>query len=216
MKKIVRLFLVAIVAMLGTHDADAQWYVSGSMSYSHSKIDGEDDYWKDGSYEHSEVRNKANVLRIEPEFWYYIKPRIAVGSEVDFVVSASKGDNYASSKNWQFGFCPFIRWDFVSTEHLLLGVKAKGFFYLNRPSSSSENSSYSVDFGIGLSPVVNYKFNEHWGITASMGMLSIGHSKSVAKHISDNGDMMRYEYSRNNIGANLSLNSLVWGVVYTF
>ncbi len=226
MKKYFKIFTVLIVALLVSHSADAQWYMTGSANISHG--------YRTQSYYYSntdtsyirEVRFKSHQWTLRPEVGYYLNPNMAVGCGLVFLASRNKtsgngGYDERLSKIYNLGLSPYFRWNFVTTEHLSVGLRTMASVIWEHPGQEEDYKSNNVKMDLSLEPVLNYKFNEHWGALVYFGSIDLTHimyktSYTVHNNVDGSERYNENKYHTNGFNANLSLENWCLGVVYTF
>lgn len=225
MRKYFKIMAVLIIAMVASHLADAQWYVTGSVSSHHSSRTQSYDYsYADTSYRRSDLY-KSHQWTFSPELGYYFKPNMAVGSGLSFNTSKSKSTSDWSDesvyRSFRLSLSPFFRWDFVTTDHLAVGVRAMAPIAWEHPENKDDQKSNYWSIALSLEPVLSYKFNDHWGAVAYLGYLSMEHvfDKYSAPSLNSNTGEITYierKYKTNNLSTKLSMENWRFGVVYTF
>lgn len=226
MRKYFKILALSIIALLVSHVADAQWYVSGSVSSYHSNSTQSYSYFSSDTTYVRETRYKSNNLSLHPEVGYYYRPNMAVGCGLDFLTSRSKsvrtdnGDE-AIGKMLALGLSPFFRWDFVTTEHLSVGFRTMGSVLWQHPINEGvEYKANDVRMELSLAPVMNYKFSDHWAASVYFGNLAMSHTFSKrSSTIYDSCGGITYNERKshiNGLDANLSMESWSLGLVYTF
>lgn len=213
MKTLKKIVMAAAISLFAASVSDAQVYVSGSLSLSHSG----------GEVEVKNVSNDSNPVnsfRISPEIGFYVADGMSIGAEISYQFTKEKNANnkdYWTSDN-MFYFNPFFRWDFIDNSTVAFGAKAVGILGFGSNKNQDDKIYKKSELGIEIRPVLDYKFSDHWAATVSFGSLYFNHD--VKKAEKDYTFIGSYGYETkeidNGIGVNLSLTSLRFGVVYTF
>ncbi|MBQ3657438.1 MAG: porin family protein [Bacteroidales bacterium] len=205
MKKIFKTFMAAVAFASVTTSADAQLFLTGNFGMSNTS--GE-----------NEVLNKSsktdshNVFHFGVEAGYYFSDNMAFGLEIRY--NHDKVKNAADKKKWTADngceFNPYFRYDFIASEKVNFGVKAKGIFGFGKEKDQDNDHTKNSEIGFGFFPVLNYKFNSKWGAGVEFGSLYYLHTTDKPA----SGDA--YKNTTNRWSTNISLESLRFSVVYTF
>lgn len=214
MKTLKKIVMAAAISLFAASVSDAQVYVSGSLSLSHSA--GETEY-KVGSKTETYDSNPVNSFTISPEIGFYVADGMSIGAEISYQFTKKKNasdKDYWTSDN-MFYFNPFFRWDFIDNSTVAFGAKAVGILGFGSNKNQDEKNYKKSDLGFEIRPVLDYKFSEHWAATVSFGSLYFKHYVEKAEKDHTIYDTETKDID-NGIGVNLSLTSLRFGVVYTF
>lgn len=206
--------MAAAISLFAASVSDAQVYVSGSLSLSHSGGEVES---KNGATTVTEDSNPVNSFRISPEIGFYVADGMSIGAEISYQFTKEKNagnKDYWTSDN-MFYFNPFFRWDFIDNSTVAFGAKAVGILGFGSNKNQDDKIYKKSELGIEIRPVLDYKFSDHWAATVSFGSLYFNHDvKKAEKDFTFYGSETKD--IDNGIGVNLSLTSLRFGVVYTF
>ena len=208
MKNCFKLLATAIALVAATSSANAQLYLSGNFSMNNRTVESETTY---GNTTTTTKNDPVNTFTLGAEVGYYFNSNMAVGA--DLLYSCEKTKNAADKKQWtadnMFYFNPYFRFDFVSTDKINLGVKARALLGFGKYKDQNETREKISEVGVGLLPVLNYNFNNHWGAGVSFGEMSYKHYKSKT---TDNEN----KTTVNTWDCDLTLRGLTFSVVYTF
>jgi len=212
MKTLKKIVMAAAISLFAVGASNAQVYVSGSLSLSHSAGETEE---KVGSKTVTEDSDPVNSFSISPEIGFYVADGMSIGAEISYqftkVKNASDKDYWTSDN--MFYFNPFFRWDFIDNSTVAFGAKAVGILGFGSNKKQDDKIYKKSELGIEIRPVLDYKFSDHWAATVSFGSLYFRHNVKKA----EKGTYYGLEKDIDNgIGVNLSLTSLRFGVVYTF
>lgn len=202
--------LVAIFAA-ATTSANAQLYLSGNVSMSHTS--GKNEIENPATKEITTTdEDPTNGFSLGAEIGYYFNDNMAFGADVTFSHSKSKdaNDNKIWTANNSFNINPYFRYDFVSTEKISFGAKAEALIGFGKNKNNEHDLYKTSQLGVAIIPVLNYKFTPNWSAGVQFGALSYIH------HVSKNAANEKNKSIDNIWNCNLTLSSLTFSVVYTF
>ena len=209
MKNLFKAIAFVAVFAAATTSANAQLYLSGSMSMLNSS--GETT-----NRNQTNDKDHGNSLNVGAEIGYYFNDNMAFGADVS--LSHNKNKNANDKNIWsaynKFYFNPFFRYDFISNDKISLGAKAEAILGFGKAKNNDLDIYKDKEFGVSITPVFNYKFTPHWSAGVEFGQLSYSHKNTDYE---DNGAV---NYTKTDITntwlCNLTLKSLTFSVVYTF
>lgn len=208
MKNCFKLLATAIALVAATSSANAQLYLSGNFNMRNYSAQSET---TTNNITTTSKSNPSNSFSLGAEVGYYFNSNMAFGADVQYNFSKTK--NAADKKIWNaenmLYFNPYFRFDFVSTDKINFGVKARAMLGFGKNKDQDDTHSKMSQIGLGLLPVFNYQFNSHWGAGVSFGEMSFRHIKQKDAH-SDN------KTTSNTWNCDLTLRGLTFSVVYTF
>lgn len=188
MKKYLLFLSVLLSGILFSHEADAQWFVTG-----HADLSSQNDYSSDTL---SSPDNKTRERSLHLDGGYYFNDRLALGAgfamgHSETVTSFDPSHN--SRENSAEAYL-FLRYDFLHNDKIRLGAKTE-LGVLDR--------GYCTDYRVIVRPVLNYEFTDHWSATTSLG--------NVSYYYRDASDQASHNWVCAFFTSGLSL-----GVIYTF
>ncbi len=191
MKKYLKILILGFVGVLFSQESFAQWFVTGGISSYKGKTNYSDT---------ATLVSRQNLFDID--VGYYFTDRFALGAGASYGRSKSSDSrNYKNYNRDVLGFYIFGRKDFINSEHVRLGLRAD----IGASDTQEYHSIYR--YYSEISPVFNYKFNDHWSISTKFVFLSyefLGEIQDGRLEKSHNFDI-RFVPDR-----------LSWGIVYTF
>lgn len=206
--KLKNLLLTAVAVLSFGSVANAQLYLTGNIGLKNSTGKNETKVLGKTVTTDDDPKNSFNI---GAEVGYYLSSNAAVGADISYGFSKTKNandKNYWTSNN-MFYFDPYFRYDFVSTDKVSFGLKARLLLGFGKTKNQDTYSYKNSAIGFGILPVLNYKFNSNWSAGMSFGNLYYNHFISKSKG-GDSKDIS------NNWNLDLSLQSLTFSVVYTF
>jgi hypothetical protein len=214
MKNFFKPLVAAVVFAAASTSASAQLYVSGSFSMSHSG--GETETKIANKTTVTDDKNPHNYFGIGTEIGYYFNDNMAIGADIAF--SHEKEKSAANKDHWSadnmFYFNPYFRFDFVSTDKISFGAKARVIIGFGKSKDQDNDHYKNSALGFDIIPVLNYKFNSNWSAGVSFGELYWKHN--VTKYEDKYTNNNQTKNIDNKLGIDLTMQSLNFSVVYTF
>ena len=189
MKKII---LTVVIALLVGISANAQFYIGGSLSFSHS------------SSKIEEVENSSQpfyTFSISPEIGYQLNEKTAVGLSLSSHLSSSENQPIISNiifgiqetKRTDFGIAPYIRYSFLKWKKFdLLGMAN---VYINKGTTTiateldypfgngfdSKNKTKTTTWGAMIQPVLCYNVSDKLILLSHLNFFRLGFSYEKTK-----------------------------------
>lgn len=211
MKNLFKAIALVAVFAAATTSANAQLYLSGNVSMSHTSGKNETENPTTKEITTTE-QNPSNGFSLGAEIGYYFTDNMAFGADVTFSHSKNKdaNDKKIWTANNQFNINPYFRYDFVSTEKISFGAKAEALLGFGKSKNNDHDLNKISQLGVAIIPVLNYKFTPNWSAGVQFGALSYIHNVNKA------ADNEKNKTIYNSWNTNLTLRSLTFSVVYTF
>lgn len=194
-----KLMLMAAIAVFGLSNLSAQEeatttggfssgdvYITGSAGFNTSK---------QGDFDTSN-------FNIAPGAGFFVSDNIAIEATLYF--ASSKSDN--EDKNRQFGGQLGARYFFTSEKQFSFTAGINGAYLKNKFDPDGGDSTDSNLIRIAIEPGINYFVSDHFALRATVGALSYNTSK-----VDQEG-----AEARNDIGLNLNLANINFGLTYKF
>jgi outer membrane protein len=198
MKRTLLVLVLTIAALGAAYGQKGSWYIttSGMVSDDNPFSTG----LLFGKTTIGEVKCDVMTFGIAPDAGYFITNKFSVGLGLAFNYAIVDPDfaGIDSENTTTFGINPYVRW-YPYNENKASFYLQGGFSFVTQ-SFSTEDVDAINSFSIGVNPGIAYSFNKHFGINAAYGFLGY---ESVGKDDSA-------------FGLNLKLNTLKFGLSYTF
>ena len=167
----------------------------------------------DGNYSVSSASSFS--FNINPKVGYQLNEKIQLGAQVIYGYSTTK--SYFGKDNTfnvtpvsQFGFSPYVRWNFGSWKNCSLFLEGSFVFGIS-PETKTTNSVNGTEvtvnnkdkftyMGIHIVPGLNYSFSEHFSMD-----LYINIARLAWNHISHQDDWVENSFG---VSANLNANDI--------
>jgi len=187
MKKSLLLAAVLLLASVATQAQHKMW-VSGSAGVSSSKTD----------VDNADPFVNANF---SPAFGYNLNDKWTLGLALNYGTSKSNDENKSS----EFDVNPFVRYNkSISDKVVLYGEGDVRFGSKKETVANVENDGIGT-FGLGISPGIQYLFNDRWSMNADIAILSY-----------DSEDDKDAKVKTNTLNFGLDFTSLNFGLNYHF
>lgn len=156
MKKIL---LLAVVAVMAVSASAKNWYLGGSLGYSHEEqeIEGE--------------KLKGDVFSIAPELGYNLNENWAVGASLNYT--------WVKDAYNMFAINPYARYTYFRTENNLVNLFVDGGFGIGY-QKPDEGDSTTV-WNIGFKPGIALNVTEKFSFVAHVGFLGYADNKAAGK-----------------------------------
>ena len=218
MKKII-LSVLAIAAMATT--ANAQLWVGGSVSFSHS----------DAASKTSDTKHKSgsiNTFAFAPKVGFDLNEQLSVGGMFNLRTEMNKNytydvddkENVLKNTSSTIGVTPFARYKFA--EFNKFGLVAEAGLPISHASSKTDNGSKTIKgnpataIGLYVKPILTYSLNDNFQLECGLNFLSLNAEHSVIK---DRDNSKNKSINNNfNFGANtgnvVNVGNITIGFIY--
>jgi len=177
MKKII---YVLGIFLLFSSGLKAQYFVGGSLSFSHSGGS-----FDDGTTTTDKVSTSSFMFA--PKAGYILSEKLWVGMQIGFGLDKTKtpGATEVIAKESVIGFMPFARYYAFQFNKLSLGVQGQLGFSFHNEKIETAGTTTDGPKGTGISfnvmPGLSYSLNDHIDLEAQIGGLSLGYSSYTEK-----------------------------------
>lgn len=185
MKKII-LSVLAIAAMATT--ANAQLWVGGSVSFSHSG--GEQK-----TADNKRQSPKSNSFSFAPMVGFDLNEQLSIGGKLSLVTTTQKNYSYDMDdketvlKNASdiIGVTPFARYKFA--EFNKFGLVAEAGLPISYTSAKTDitnttsKETSQTSLGLYVEPILTYSLNDHFQLECGLNFLSLNANHSVTKDL---------------------------------
>lgn len=238
-------FLIVLVFVATGLVANAQFFVGGSIGFSHGAGYSEGTFAINGvvdpDYDDLEYFPRTTTFSIAPTVGMMFSDRMGFGASIGFRQEITKTCTDVEKEEFdnkvglsEFAFTPFFRYVFGDFGKIKLYADAKiplAFASSKRTYKDieedkeitvEEKGPKGFEIGFYIQPAFTYQFNEHISFNAELGLLSLGWYQTKLSHVDEEeilGDEFKSEYVEKNSEFGFGINGRVpveFGFVYTF
>ena len=156
MKKVILLAAVAVMAVFSANAQAGKWYI-GTSGIGDSFITNNYNFITGFA-----TTNGNTMVGIAPEVGYNLKDNISLGLGLG-VTSIGKF-NGGADQGTNFGVNPYVRWYAWQKDNF-------SFYCQGNLRYATNDKSKIYSYGIDVNPGIAYSFNNHFGMTATIGAL---------------------------------------------